>query len=495
MWRSTIIFLFTCLLYANTLQNGFVLGDENVILHQENTIETPTKLEEAFSLYSTQTEQIIRNIYGPITSFSYRLDHAFWNQNPFGYHLTNVLLFGLLCLVLLLFLGRLQWLHPNLNLLLVLLFAAHPIHTETVAHVSNRYEILSFLFLGSALWSYDRFFDKKLRFYMLLSAIFSSIALLIKETNLLLLVLMPMLAFYRKQPLKAIFRSSWWIILLLFLIPLYHFNFSFSYCIKVLSPMENQLLAASNSEIWATKLGLWGKYLQLLFIPYPLRFDYSFNTIPLLHWNSSEIWTLICFVVLALAAMLAAWRKQSDDGFKILFAFLFFVIGLFLTSNPFITLPHFFAEHFVFIPSFGFLLIIFLVIQTFSWNEKAVTKRIWLVAISVCVLLASAITVVRNQDWKSNESLFTADIKHLKNNAKAHALLAAIYFEKGEQAQNNAEKRTYFESAITQLEESNAILETEENYLFLAELYLKTGRTEGAIKAQEALEKMRENGF
>ncbi|MDP4933081.1 MAG: hypothetical protein NWR30_00070, partial [Salibacteraceae bacterium] len=93
-----------------------------------------------------------------------------------------------------------------------------------------------------------------------------------------------------------------------------------------------------------------------------------------------------------------------------------------------------------------------------------------------------------------NESLFTTDIKHLKNNAKAHALLAAIYFEKGEQAQNNAEKRTYFESAITQLEESNAILETEENYLFLAELYLKTGRTEGAIKAQEALDKMRENG-
>jgi hypothetical protein len=73
--------------------------------------------------------------------------------------------------------------------------------------------------------------------------------------------------------------------------------------------------------------------------------------------------------------------------------------------------------------------------------------------------------------------------------------LAAIYFEKGEKAQNNAEKRTYFESAITQLEESNAILETEQNHLFLAELYLKTGRIEGAIKAQEALEKMRENGF
>lgn len=482
-------------MYANTLQNGFVLGDKNVIYTNEYTKNWSSQFDISFDTYSAQTEHIIQNTNGPFTSLSYRLDRAFWSLNPIGYHLTNVLLFGLLCLVLLLFLERLQWLHPNLNLLLVLLFVAHPIHTETVAHVSNRYEILSFLFLSSALWSYDRFFDKKLRFYMLLSAIFSTIALLIKETNLLLLVLMPMLAFYRKQPLKAIFKSSWWIILLLFLIPFYHLNFSFSYCIEVLSPMENHLLDASNSEIWATKLGLWGKYLQLLFIPYPLRFDYSFNTIPVLHWNSSEIWTLICFVVLALAAMLAAWRKQSVDGFKILFAFLFFVLSLLLISNPFIKLPHFFSEHIAFIPSFGFLLLIFLVIQTFSWNEKAVTQRIWLVAITVCVLLASAITVVRSQDWKSNESLITADIKHLKNNAKAHALLAAIYFEKGEQAQNNAEKRTYFESAITQLEESNTILETEENYRFLADLYLKTGRTEGAIKAQNALEKMRENRF
>ena len=186
--------------------------------------------------------------------------------------------------------------------------------------------------------------------------------------------------------------------------------------------------------------------------------------------------------------------QQSGGAFKILFAFLFFVLSLLLSSNPFFTLPHFFAEHIVFMPSFGFLLLLFLVIQTFSWNEKTSTQRIWLASIAVCVVLASSITVVRNQDWKSNESLFTTDIKHLKNNAKAHALLAAIYFEKGEQAQNNAEKRTYFESAITQLEESNAILETEENYLFLAELYLKTGRTEGAIKAQEALDKMRENG-
>lgn len=494
MWRSTIIFLFTCLLYANTLQNGFVLGDENVILRQENIIETPTKLEETFSLYSTQTEQIIRNIYGPITSLSYRLDHALWNQNPFGYHLTNVLLFGILCLVLFLVLERLRWLHPNLNLLLVLLFSAHPIQTETVAHLSYRPEILCFIFLAFALYFFDFYLDNKRWFYLILSLVFAGLSFVSKETSLAMLPLFPMLAWSRTQNLKSTISFTFW-----FVVPAIVFFYLFFPFLRwfdiTLSPMENQLLDASNSEIWATKLGLWGKYLQLFFIPYSLRFDYSFNTIPLLHWNSSEIWTLISFVVLSLVAMFAAWRKRSGSAFKILFAFLFFVFGLLLTSNPFYALPHFFAEHIAFMPSFGFLLLIFLVIQTFSWNENAATQRIWLASLAVCVVLASAITFVRNQDWKSNESLITADIKHLKNNAKAHALLAAIYFEKGEKAQNNAEKRTYFESAITQVEESNTILETEENHLFLAELYLKTGRIEGAIKAQEALEKMKENGF
>jgi len=483
--------VFTCLLYANSLQNGFVLGDENVVLQEKNTVETPTRLELIFNSYSAQTEQIVQNVYGAITSFSYRLDHALWSHNPIGYHLTNVLLFGILCLILFQFLERLRWLHPNLNLLLVLLFAAHPIHTETVAHVSYRPEILCFLFFASALYFFDFYLDSKRWFYLILSLVFSGLSYVSKNTSLAMLPMFPLLSWSRSQNLKSTISSSVW-----FVIPaivFFYFFFPFLRWFDItLSPMENQLLAATNSEIWATKLGLWGKYLQLLFIPYPLRFDYSFNTIPLLHWNSSEIWMLISFVVLSLVAMFAAWRKQSGGAFKILFAFLFFVISLLLSSNPFFTLPHFFAEHFVFMPTFGFLMLLFLVIQTFSWNEKAVTQRIWLVAISVCVLLASAITFVRNQDWKSNESLITSDIKHLKNNAKAHALLAAIYFEKGEKAQNNAEKRTYFESAITQLEESITILETEENYRFLAELYLKTGRTEGAIKAQEALEKMRE---
>lgn len=481
MWRSSLVFVFACLLYANTLQNGFVLGD--VLTLTQSDYSCNWHYPPGYNLahiYDQENHEAKANSLRYSTAITYSLDEVIWNQNPFGYHLTNVLLFGLLCLVLYWFLKKLQWLHPNLNLLLVLLFAAHPLNSEVVAHVSYRYEILGFLLFVLALRAFDRYFNKQLWGYVIISAVLALLALLSNETNLLLM-LFPMLAWYRKTNFKTVIKSSWWIVAVLIVIPLME-SLS-SYCITSLSPMENQLLEASSSAIWATKFGIWGKYLQLLFIPYPLRFDYSFNTIPLMSWKSSEIWTLLSFLVLSLVAIVAAFRKGNGSGFKMIFALLFFVLALMPSSNPFFTLPHSFAEHDAFIPSFGFLLFLFLVIQTFSWSESAFRQRLWIISIAACILMAAPITFFRNQDWKSNETLLTADIKHLKSNAFANTLLATLYHEKGDEAKTNGEKRTFYESAIRLNEEAQEIYPTEQGYFELALLYGKTERYEGMLKA------------
>jgi protein O-mannosyl-transferase len=483
MWRSLLVFVFACLLYVNTLQNGFVLGDEKMTIDHPSTSQGIDGIKKHFANSYWRTHGIFYGQgYRPITSASFSLDYTFWNQSPYGYHLTNVLLFGILCLVLFLLLTKLQWLHPNLNLLLVLLFAAHPINSETVAHISYRPEILSFLFFAIALWLFDQYFDRKRWYYLIISLIFASLSFISKETTAAMLPMFPMLAWRRTESLKTGITSSLWFIIPAIFFGLLHFNYT-GWFGKPLSPMENQLLEASSSEIWATKFGMWGKYLQLFFIPYPLRFDYSFNTIPLLNWSSSEIWTLFSFLVLSLVALITAFRKQSGAGFKMMFAFLFFVLALIPSSNPFFALPHSFSEHHVFIPSFGFLLFLFLSIQEFGWSEKAFTQRFWIISIAVCILMAASITFFRNQDWKSNESLLTADIKHLKSNALANTLLAALYHEKGYEAKTTGEKRTFYGSAIRLNEEAQEIHPSEQGYFELALLYGKTERYEGMLKA------------
>jgi hypothetical protein len=128
-------------------------------------------------------------------------------------------------------------------------------------------------------------------------------------------------------------------------------------------------------------------------------------------------------------------------------------------------------------------LFLFLSIQEFGWSEKAFTQRFWIISIAVCILMAASITFFRNQDWKSNESLLTADIKHLKSNTLANTLLAALYHEKGDEAKTTGEKRTFYESAIRLDEEAQEIHPSEQGYFELALLYGKTERYEGMLKA------------
>ena len=85
--------------------------------------------------------------YRPLTSLSFKLDWLLSPGSPFQFHLTNLLLHALvthLFHTLLLSLSLPS--SSSTALTAALLFAAHPIHTEAVAGVVGRAELLSALF-------------------------------------------------------------------------------------------------------------------------------------------------------------------------------------------------------------------------------------------------------------------------------------------------------------------------------------------------------------
>ncbi|XP_022250256.1 transmembrane and TPR repeat-containing protein 3-like, partial [Limulus polyphemus] len=92
--------------------------------------------------------------YRPITVFTFRLNYAVHGLQPFGYHVINVLLHALVCVLYyrlcLLFLPRV------VSFVAAILFSVHPIHTEAVAGVVGRAELLSAVFFLSALSHYVR---------------------------------------------------------------------------------------------------------------------------------------------------------------------------------------------------------------------------------------------------------------------------------------------------------------------------------------------------
>lgn len=80
--------------------------------------------------------------YRPVEMLSYSLDHAFWRDAPAGYHLTNLLLHIFNCAAL----SVLVWIllgSAPVALLAGVLFAVHPMHSESVVWIQNRSELLS----------------------------------------------------------------------------------------------------------------------------------------------------------------------------------------------------------------------------------------------------------------------------------------------------------------------------------------------------------------
>lgn len=83
--------------------------------------------------------------YRPVEMASYNLDHAFWGENPVGYHLSNLLLHAFNSAAV----SALAWIllgSAPLAAAAGVLFALHPMHGEPVVWIQNRSELLSAAF-------------------------------------------------------------------------------------------------------------------------------------------------------------------------------------------------------------------------------------------------------------------------------------------------------------------------------------------------------------
>ena len=120
-----LIVLITALAYANSLKNSFVWDDIWTVVNNDS-IKSWNNFPALFSKsYLTSFGEIS---YRPVCTFSYFIDYFIWKLNPFGYHLTNLLL-HILNAILLYFLINLIIADKNLSLLASLLFALHPVNS------------------------------------------------------------------------------------------------------------------------------------------------------------------------------------------------------------------------------------------------------------------------------------------------------------------------------------------------------------------------------
>jgi protein O-mannosyl-transferase len=150
----------TFAVFSPALQYGFILWDDD-----RNFLNNLAYRGLGWAQVRWAFTSAVMGHWIPVTWLSFGLDHALWGMDPFGYHLTNILLhaanaalFYLLALRLL----RLASTGASAGALRLgavvaaLFFAVHPLRVESVAWVTERRDVLSALFYLLTVLAYLR---------------------------------------------------------------------------------------------------------------------------------------------------------------------------------------------------------------------------------------------------------------------------------------------------------------------------------------------------
>jgi len=138
-WARLAVVCFPLLLYAGSLGNGFLVDDEIIV--NSNLRLAPGQGPLELFRRPEQFADFTLPYYRPLHNLSYWLDARLWDGHPTGHHVTNWLLNAAAALLLFELARRLAD-DSLVGCLAALLFAAHPIHTESVDMVQGRTDLL-----------------------------------------------------------------------------------------------------------------------------------------------------------------------------------------------------------------------------------------------------------------------------------------------------------------------------------------------------------------
>lgn len=427
-----LIFIISSIIYANTLNNGFVYDDEYTVV--DNTlikgIDNLPKLFSTADYFARSGEQS----YRPVVTFTYFVDYALYGLKPWGYHLTNILLHATNGVLLYAFMaliiqpsevsGRrsvLTHLFSNLPFIISLLFVSNPVLTEAVNAISFREDLLVFHFYMATLLLYVYFRDNAHRTYLLyaISCLTYAIALFSKEMAVTLpLIIYCYEWFYADKKEKEI-RSLLFnrFIIGYLLITLCYLYIRFAVFQIPHEEIETWVLG----ERLSTIPYLIMKYLYLLIFPYSLSADY---VIPPVNLFSLTFIFYLLTVVSILATIFQLNKTIRDIGF----GGTFFILTL-LPVYSIIPINNPFAERYLYLPSVGFVIVVTMVL-----NLALKAQARYIAVFLLFVLCSNSLAVInRNGTWNDNYSLWSNTVEKMPNSSRAHYGLGTSYNSQGKQ--------------------------------------------------------------
>lgn len=417
-----LLFFAVFINYSNTLFNSFAWDDRAFILSNPFIMDL-RNLRLFFSREYVNLSPEFIDLQRPLMTVSLMLDYYIWKLNPFGYHLTNLILHCANTIILFRLLMTIS--EERTAFLSALIFGIHPINTEAVNGINFREDILATFFYLLAFISFIKC-QKSYWYYGVISILFYTMALLSKEMSITLPVLLIIYQFYfyrySKNTASGNGKMHWVYGGYAIISALY------IWCISILTPYftGNTLISyvtGSGYHLNSPTIPIIiAYYMKLIFFPLNLSAVYEIRHS--ISFIDTKTLLSIAFLLTILTCSLYVRKKQPLLTFGVLWFFITILpmSNLFRMSDPV-------AERYLYLPSIGICLVICFGLSKWFYGKKRLEG--FVAALTVLLLLLYAVlTFERNLVWCDDYTLWSDAVKKTPQKLMAHINLALAAEEK-----------------------------------------------------------------
>ena len=478
-YQLLIIVVVSVLIYLYTLGNDFAYDDKFTITNNY-LIRSWHKIPTIFTNdYFTSSGELS---YRPVVTLSYFIDYFFWQLNPLGYHLTNLLLHSLNA-VLLFFLFtsicwnfkpsavkmphsvqhdsichserreecyikvlsgepdkesksffsqnaevpvlRVQTIKTSVPFTASLIFCIYPILTEAVNAISYREDIMAATFYFAAFLFYLKTHQRQSVLWYGISLICYFLGLFSKEMAITFPILIGLYDVMRYG--KALFtfkRIRYYIGYILITVFYITLRFVFLH-----NPTESYIPYPQNS-LWINFLTMSkviASYIKLLFFPVHLNADY---VVP--NTSSPGELSFVLSFLLIVSVIVITYRLFFYSK-ALFFSILWFFVTLLPVLNI-IPIENIMAERYLYIPLVGFCILggqLLSLIPGSGLKSDILTSWSFLIIIGIILTGFCWQTCNRAKIWFDDLSLWSTTVIDSPQSSRAHNNLGVLYKKMG----------------------------------------------------------------
>ncbi|MBN1526338.1 MAG: tetratricopeptide repeat protein [Candidatus Omnitrophica bacterium] len=395
--------------YANSIHGKFLL-DDNILIKDNDYIKSFSHVPKVFTTDMGGTSGYVYKFYRPIQMVVHMSQYHLWKFDVRFYHMTSIL-FHILVVFALYRLINILFKDGILALFTAVLYAVHPIHSESVAAISVIGDPIVALFMLLSLSFYIKQLDEpRPGTYFLLYLTFL-LALFSKESGLMLLGLFLAYHFTFRKKIKVLPLMILAAITAFYLL----FRIFFFKAAKTAPPdMSLGGIAARIPGIFVAIAG----YMRILIAPFGLHMGHEHV---LFKMTDPAAITGLAIVIALAAFAFMAWRKNNT---LVLFATAWSFITLLPVSNLY-PISFYMADHYLYLASIGFFLLVAKALR--SAYDKQQLKKYAIAALVILTAFYSVRTMQQNGYWKDARTFYERTLKYTPTSGRSYNNLGNEY--------------------------------------------------------------------